>query len=339
MRKYFPVLLSKAGETKALTKLTQNVKDEIAPIIQVLPNGYDRIETFATAEWIFEGNEFFLDFSLCDQFDKVKTRTLITNLSSAGVNVVPVVQSNSDPKYITMLQTLFTNGTIANVCIRFSNGSGGFINLNAQVATLLGTLAINRNQSSILLDFGFVELHNYNIISALAINTISGISHKSDYNNIIMASSSFLENLSTLTPTGRLYRLQRYEWDIWQTVIAQPGFASVVNYGDYGAKYPFYSEANFRGSCSIKYTLPTEFIIYRGEISDHHPHGNGQYNIFAERLVRSVDYSGAAFSWGDNQIDFYARQLLTNPKKKTGNATSWVEISQNHHITMLHSIL
>lgn len=339
MKRYFPVLLSKAGEITALTNLSQNVKDEISPIIQVLADGYNRVENFASTEWSFDDNELFLDFSLCAPFDRARTRSLITNLVAAGVNVVPVLQSNSDTRYTALLQTLIANGTVSNVCIRFSNGSGGFININAQVATILGTLAINRTQSSILLDFGFVENHNYNMISALAINIITGINHKPDYNNIIVASSSFLENLSTLTPAGRLYRLQRYEWDIWQTLIAQPGFAGVVKYGDYGTKYPFYAEANFQGSCSIKYTLPTEFIIYRGEISGNHPQGNGQYIIFADRLVRSADYSGAGFSWGDTRIDFYAGQVLTNPRRQTGNATSWVEISQNHHITLLHSIL
>ncbi len=339
MKRYFPVLLSKAGEFTALTNLTQNVKDEISPIIQVLSDGYERVENFASTKWSFQGNKLFLDFSLCNPFDRAKTRSLIINLSAAGVNVIPVLQANSDARYSTLLQTLIANRTVSNTCIRFSNSSGGFININTQVAAVLGTLSITRGQASIFLDFGFVENHNYNMTAALAISIITGINHKSDYNNIIIASSSFPENLSSLIPAGRLYRLQRYEWDIWQTVIAQPTLTGLVIYGDYGTKYPFYTEANFQGSCSIKYTLPTEFIIYRGEISGNHPQGNGQYIIFADRLVRSTDYSGATFSWGDARIDFYASQVLTNPKRQTGNATTWVEISQNHHITLLHSIL
>jgi len=336
MKKYFPVLLSKAGEIKALSKLSPNVKEEIVPVIQVLTDGYDRVETFASTEWSFDDNKLFLDFSLCDPFDRARTRNLITNLSVAGVNVVPVLQTNSDARYTSLIQILIVNGLVSNVCIRFSNGSGGFLNINEQVATILRKLAINRNLTSVLLDFGFVENHNFNMVAALVITIINGINHKADYNNIILASSSFLENLTALTPPGRLYRLQRYEWDIWQTVIAQPGFAGTVKYGDYGTKYPFYAETNFQGSCSIKYTLPKEFVIYRGEISSNHAQGNGQYIIFADRLVRSADYSGAAFSWGDGQINFYAGP---NPERKTGNAKSWVEISQNHHITLLHSIL
>lgn len=339
MKRYFPILLSKAGEFVALSNLVQNVKDEIVPVIQVLPENYDRVETFASSDWVFSNNQLFLDFSLCDPFDRTATRNLIVNLNNAGVNVVPVVQTNSDARYIAVLQSLVSNGTVTEVCTRFSNASGGFINLDAQIATLLGTLVLNYNQASILLDFGLLENHNYNLIAALAIGIINGITNKEDYQNIIVASSSFLENLTSLAPAGRLYRLQRYEWDVWQTLQAQPNLADLIKYGDYGTKYPYYVESKFQGTCSIKYTLPTEFIVYRGELSGNHPQGNGQYIIFADRLVRSADYSGNGFSWGDAQIDFYASQILTDPKRKTGNSTTWVEISQNHHITMLHSLL
>lgn len=176
MKKYYPLLLSKAGEITALTNLSQNVKDEVSPVIQVLPDGFDRVENFASNEWVFDDNELLLDFSLCDPFERGRIRNLITNLSAVGVNVVTVIQSNSDARYYTLLQTLIANGTISDVCIRLSNGSGGFININAQVAAILGTLTLNRNQASILLDFGYVENHNYNMIAALAINTINGIS-------------------------------------------------------------------------------------------------------------------------------------------------------------------
>lgn len=337
MKKYFPILVSKAGELTALSNLTSAVKDDVAPVIQVLPDSYDRVEAFLP-NWSFSANEVYLDFSLCNPFDGAATRSLILGLINGGVNVIPVVQGNSNTQYTAIIQNLIASGDISLVCIRFSNSSGGFINITGQIATILGSLGIGRNQSSILLDFGFIEAHNYNNIAALATSIILGINNRSDFTNLILASSSFLENLSSLTPAGRLYRMQRYEWDIWQTLQAIPGLVGTIKYGDYGTKYPFYSEANFQGSCSIKYTLPSEFIVYRGEISGNHPQGNGQYNIFADRLVRSVDYSGAGFSWGDAQIDFYAGQLNV-PNKKTGNATSWVQISQNHHITLLNSLL
>lgn len=338
MKKYFPILLSKAGELTALSHLSRHVKDEVVPIIQMLSDDYNSAQTMFSTEWTFDDNELYLDFSLCAAFDKVLVRHLIINLVNSGVNVTPVIQHNSSTQYIALVENLIDKGHITNICIRFSNSSGGFININNQLDNLLTRLGVNRNQTSILLDFGFVDDHNYNTIAALAISIISGINHRHNYRDIIISSGSFLENLSSLTPAGRLYRLQRYEWDIWLALQSQQGITS-IKYSDYGTKYPYYTEANFQGTCSIKYTVETEFIIYRGEISGNHKEGNGQYIIFADRLVRSADYSGAVFSWGDGRIDFFAHQILTDPNRKTGNAKSWVEISQNHHITLLHSLL
>ena len=341
MKKYFPILLSKAGEIKALSNLTENVKDEIAPIMQVLPGEYNRVETFASEHWSFDDNQLFLDFSLCDPFQRTSTRNLICNLTLEGVNIVPVLQNNSDQGYIALIQTLIQEKIISNICIRFSNGSGGFLQINPQVASLLGSLAANRNQTSILIDFGFVDEDNYNTIAAVANTIIAGILNKHEYDNIIIASGSFLENLGALNPTDRPYRLQRYEWSIWQTLVMQPEYGSLVKYADYGTKHPVYSGIvqPYPASCSIKYTLENEFMIYRGEIAKNHRYGNGQYVIFSHSLVQTNDFSGANFSWGDGRISFYSGKSVTDTKREFGSSTTWVEISQNHHITLLHSIL
>lgn len=337
MKKYFPILLSKAGELCAISKLSQSVKDNICPIIQVLNDHYENVES-TFSKWNFPSNQLFLDFSLINPFNYGNTKSLISNLFQNGVNVIPIVQENSDPRYIKLVNDLLVASEISSVCLRFSNDSGVILNINTQISNLLAKIGFSRNQVSILLDYGFVEAHNYNTIAALAVSVISSMQIKL-YKNVIVASGSFLQNLSSLSPAGRIYRLPRYEWNIWQILQGQPNMTGLLKYGDYGAKYPYYSEANFQGSCSIKYTLPTEFIVYRGEISGNHQQGNGQYIIFADRLARSTDYYGNTFSWGNAQIDFYGGQALTDPKRKTGNAKNWVEISQNHHITLLDSLL
>jgi len=338
MKKYFPILLSKAGELCAISNLSQSVKNDICPVIQVLTDHYENVEsTFSS--WNFPSNQLFLDFSLSNPFNRKSIKNLIQNLFNEGVNIIPVVQENSNPHYITLLHDLLSDGEISSVCLRFSNSSGVILDINNQISALLTKIGVARNQASLLLDYGFVDSHNYNSIATLTLNLLTSVNNINDYQNVIVASGSFLENLTSLSPAGRTYRLPRLEWNIWQILQGQPNLAEIINYGDYGAKYPYNSEANFQGSCSIKYTLPTEFLVYRGEISSNHPQGNGQYITFADQLIRSIDYYGNTFSWGNERIDFYGGQTLTDPKRKTGNAKSWVEISQNHHITLLASLL
>jgi len=338
MKKYYPILLSKAGELTALSKLDQTSKNNTVPILQVLEEHISKIESFYS-HWNFAGNELFLDFSLTDPFNIRSVSALIRHLQANGVNVVPVVQENSNQIYLTLIRNLINNAEINKICIRFSNDNGGFFNINPTIRTLISGLGATPKQASLLLDFGFIKSLNLTQIEANAVNVIHSIQNREDYDNIIISSGSFLDNLGSLHPAGRVYRLPRFEWQLWSYLQAQTSITGTIKYSDYGTKHPVYSEANFQGSCSIKYTVVDEYVIYRGEKSSNHLDGNGQYVTFASRLVASTDYSGALFSWGDERIDFFASQLLNDPNRKTGNAGSWVEISQNHHITLLTSIL
>jgi hypothetical protein len=335
---YYPILLSKAGELTALSHLSNAVKQNVSPVIEILPNTLERVELHLTSNWLFEGNQILLDFSLFDPFDRTAVRAFFTRLIGQGINAIPVIQQNSDARYLALVQQLVAN-LGCKVCIRASNSSGGFVNYNNTVQTLVGQVGVTRANTILLLDLGYVQQNNYNILASLAVNIIQSVPQIAQWSDIVIASSSFPENLSALVPPGRLFRLQRYEWDIWLALQSVAVIAGFVSYGDFGTKYPFYSEANFQGSCSIKYTVEREFVIYRGEISGNHAQGNGQYIIFANRLIHTPDYSGNTFSWGDDQIDFYAHQVLTDPKRKTGNAKSWVEMSQNHHVTLIVDIL
>ena len=337
MKKYYPILLSKAGELTALSKLTQTSKEEVVPILQVLSKDISKIEAFHS-DWNFIGNELFLDFSLVADLDTSLIKKLIIDLQNNGVNIVPVVLENSTQEYLTLIKNLIYNLEVDKICIRFSNDNNGFLNINTSIKTLINNLGINSKQVSLLLDFGFIRSLNHKVIEGLAVNVINSITNLTDYENIIISSGSFLDNLGSLTPAGKVYRLPRYEWQLWNKLQAQQNINGTIKYSDYGTKHPIYAEANFQGSCSIKYTVIDEYVIYRGEKSGNHIDGNGQYLNFATQLVASRDYSGIGFSWGDERINFLASKLL-NPKRKPGNAGNWVEISQNHHITLLTSIL
>ncbi|MBA4300477.1 MAG: hypothetical protein C0433_10310 [Cyclobacterium sp.] len=338
MKKYYPILLSKPGELTALSKLDPTIMDEISPILQILDGTIERVKTFSEI-WGSRGNEVFLDFSLMKSFNSADISQLMSHLRAEGVNVIPVVHERNNKQYTPLVISLFGTGIIDAVCVRFSSTSGGFDNIDSKITSLFGIFGIQAHQVSVLLDFGLIEYSNYSMIASLASKVVHSIANKIIYKNVIVAAGSFPENLGSLSPAGRVYRLTRYEWDLWTALQFDTGVKGTITYSDYGTKHPYYSEANFQGSCSIKYTQEDEFVIYRGLKSGNHPDGNGQYLTFSRQLVSSSDYSGATFSWGDGRIDFYAQQIMTDPRKRTGNAGSWVEISQNHHITLLASLL
>lgn len=332
--KYYPILLSKAGELTALKQLTPNVKAETAPVIQVLEENFENVEALLVEEWNFQNNSVLLDFSLLDTNTYlVQIENLLRNCLNANVNVVPIVQTNSRSSYLNLIATLH-NTLGVQVCIRTSSFSGGFLNYNIEIGTLVNVISANLSNVFLLFDFAYVNAANYNAVLAQANGVISGITNANSYNDIIVASGSFPENLGPYAANA-LHLLNRFEWDLWLQLLQ---LDVPIKYSDYGTKHPISSPAGFLGSCSIKYSNAKQFVIYRGEVSNNHPLGNGQYIQFSKQLVASVYYSGIGFSWGDGKIDTMAAQAV-QPPHRPGNAKTWVEISQNHHITLLESLL
>ncbi len=338
MKKYFPILLSKAGELSALSHLSQSTKEEICPIIKVLPDTYNNVET-AFSSWNFEGNKLFLDFSLFTPFNSDHINNLMSNLTQKGVDITLVLQSNSPRSYTELIKRLLEQGKILNLCLRFPSDEDESHNISEKISTYLLRFNIEIGQISILLDYGYLNDQNYNLVSNSAIQKISSLTNLDQILNVIVASGSFPENLGSLSPSTTPHLLQRYEWNLWQALQNNVKTRGLIKYSDYGTKNPSYIVARFKGSCSIKYTLPSHYLIYRGELSQNHPHGNGQYIIFAKLLVQSTNYKGSTFCWGDQRISYHAEQQLTDPNNHPGNGQTWVAISQNHHISLVTSLL
>lgn len=339
--KYFPILLSKAGEFKALHKLDPIITSNISPIIEVLSGSLSRVQTNLINDWSFNGNQVLLDFSSYGQSlstDINDIKDLFDTLILSGVNVLPVIQQNSPAVLIHLTKHLFVKYN-RGICIRASNDGGGLTNYNASISSIMTQIGVTKTNTILLIDLGYAEGHNYNILAALAVNLIKSIPDINQWMEIIVASGSFPVDVSHLS-SNTVHRLTRYEWNIWNIINTDPAVKGIAKYGDYGNKNPVYGgDGGYPGSCSIKYTISNEFIIYRGLLARDHVEGNGQYIIFAARLIQTPEYSGAHFSWGDSEIYRIAHEVLTNVNRKPGSATTWVEITQNHHITLIYSIL
>ncbi|OYD41174.1 beta family protein [Sphingobacterium cellulitidis] len=339
MKKYFPLLLSKAGELNALKNLSDKVKDNISPILNVLQNSEEKIINFCSENWTFPNNQILFDFTHCDSITNYSIFGLIDPLLLVDVNVIPVVSSYSSPKIINEICSLLTSNKVKKLAIRliFENGD-----LN-KIQNIIDEFIIKTNLSTksilLLLDFGIVSLGTYPIYANFAKNKIQNLLNSTEYHEIIISSGSFPKNLTPFVSQDAPHLLKRYEWLLWNEITSNLGLNISLKYSDYGTKHPIFEESNFLGTCSIKYSTENYFIIYRGEKSSNHKDGNGQYINYANLLIKSNNYPGSGFSWGDYRINEIASQISNTKKKKPGNSTSWVEISQNHHITLIEGLL
>ena len=336
MKKYYPILLSKAGELSALSHLSDNVKNEISPVIQVLSENLEATENFLKLHWLFPENQVLLDFSLFENLDEniPAIQLFFSRITEDGVRAIPVIQNNSSDEYFDFVKE-YISQTSQQVCIRASNDSGGFINFNEQTQSIITSLETDSNNTIVLVDLAYVQSSNYTTLAALSILTIESLLNVNpNWYDIVLASGSFPENLAGMVPS-RVYELDRYEWHIWYLILDNPKLKSVVKYGDYGTKNPVYlADVNFAGTSSIKYTTENHFVIYRGELPKNNQRGMGQYIDQAAILVTTPIYSGENFSWGDLRINEIATQ-----NNRSGNPKTWVEISQNHHVSLITSLL
>ena len=263
---------------------------------------------------------------------------MLVRLIKKGVNVVPAIHIHSSSKYVEMVKLIVVEYRL-NVCIRTSDIDGGVDRFKMNAEKIFEILAIDTSRIILLLDLGYVKMEIINSLSAATKNAIKSLKTPvSNWLNIVVAAGSFPEDL-TYVKNPNPNKLPRHEWEIWKHIHKDPDLL-LVNYGDFGTKYPMLKDvALFAPTVSLKYTTEEYFIIYKGLKSEDHPNGHGQYITHASNIVKSRDYSGKTFSWGDLKIYEISNENIANNKRKTGSSTTWVQISQNHHISLINSLL
>lgn len=101
MKKYFPFLKSKGGELVAISQLSQAQKDNIAPVIELLPNSIEAVKKTLMANWAFKDNQILIDPKIFDESEDLsEVEELFEIISLLGVNAVPVVNISSSENYI-----------------------------------------------------------------------------------------------------------------------------------------------------------------------------------------------------------------------------------------------
>lgn len=356
MKKYYPILLSKKGEIVALQHLQQRTKDSVCPVIEIVDDSLekrvkeksgdfkivykDELENFLKTHWSFFDNQIILDFSLVTNLDnKISLiRKLIKSLINSGVNIVPALQINSVSNYYQLVKEFIMSDDI-NICWRSCENSGGFDQFKEAIDKFLPYVKLEPKKIILLIDIGYAKGDRYNTLGDLTMTIIKSLDQKvDDWYSVVIASSSFPENLTEFDKKGNPNKIPRYEWKIWKRLKNDPALTG-IQYGDFGTKYPFYTEANFAGTISIKYTTENDFLIYKGVLTTEHALGHKQYISHSQKLIKSQDYFGKDFSWGDKRIFEIASQNQEEETSKPGSPTVWVQISQNHHIELISSLL
>lgn len=359
MKSYYPILCSKKGELVAMQHLTQDVKESISPVVQIMRNTIEKpdkdenenlLGTYTykpfvaqnlKTHWNFSGNQILLDFSLFEglEFNVRFIESLMSNLADNGVNVVPVIQSNSPEIYLDLIKQFILKYN-CEIAFRTSNDTGGFLDYNNHVSSLRQEIGLDPENIILILDMGQVEADSYNFMATLAGTTIRLLENGiNDWKDIVVTAGSFPKDLSNFQPQDEAYRIPRYEW-LMNIELTRSEEFGAIKYGDYGTRYAIYEDVSYQGTISLKYSSVNNYLIFRGIRTGDHPYGHGQFITHCENLITLDDYSGEDFSWGDLK---YKETSQYDPNdeegRRTGGPQNWVEWSQNHHISLMTTLL
>ena len=354
MKNYYPILASKTGELDALRKLDKEVKKDICPVIEIIESTIykskkDRdtkkyYQTYDDAYfqkldkyWSFDENQIFIDFNTLDNIQAHLgfIKKLFGILVNQDMNFGLVVQSNSNKKYKRIVQELCNDYEI-QLCARFSNSSGGFLNLDSEIKDILDFYDIELGDLSLLIDLGKISEDNYNVNGSTVGLALKGLKNYnlSEFDDVIVSSSSFPKDLGGFEDRDEPHIITRFEKLLFDN-LTKSGLD--IKYSDYGSKSADSEDVRYMGSISLKYSTLGEYIIFRGVRTIDHKLGHNQFIKHCRNLVTMKEYHGDDYSHGDKRYQEISEEDLVGGSP--GNSTQWVEYSQNHHITMISNNL
>ena len=321
---YTPIVKWKAGERQALQQLSPAVKAQVRPLIEMVkPSAAFPDEL----QRVWGSSEVLLDARpVEDEPPPAGASWLAWSIAESAkrnLRLVPVATTDGDLISAAELARIYRRGCALRVpqSVLFEDA------LRDRVSDAIGQLGLGAEEIDLILDLGAVDESSVRATRTAALSVASLVAPAWPWRSVVLAAGSYPESLSGV-PRG-LSRVRRLDRDVWKHIAAH--VETDIGFADYGAGHPIlpdidYSKATM--SAKVTYSTPDEWIIVKGQKISDHPKGWGQTVELCRLLLNEPDFDGAAASWGDEFIDNVA-----NLQDRTGNATTWVAVKTNRHIT------
>jgi hypothetical protein len=344
---YVPALRWKRGEVRAVENLKNTTQRQIIPLIDLMPHAYDPAEdggndpaleerVRADARNLRRARRDRLAWvDLSDQDADARAGGLhlvdyfFRTASDENCAAVPVVRLGADDDYIDAVRSVAARdgrGAVIRIVVPEFEGD----DYDSAITELVDELELERPAIDIVLDMR-AEVIPIPAQSRVARAVLDDIPNIDDWRSIVLASGAFPVDLSGLAVGQN--RIPRHDWHLWRHVSDREPARQPI-YGDYTVRHPELADdfdpRLVNMSASVRYTLDEEWLVLRGRgVRTPGTGGFQQYVGHAQQLTRMPEYSGAAFSWGDNRI-----MDIANAAATSGNSETWISISVNHHIEL-----
>jgi hypothetical protein len=361
---YVPILKWKRAEQGALFDLSENKKDILMPLIELVmpkprsetvkkgeppkpPKSFEEkyaevIESFkskriseipAEIEEVWKKRPIFLDFSLLypevrfDAFNQIAKEC-----ANRSMGVVPVFNIDDDESFkASALKLHLEDG--ADLCIRLTAINLTNIDLlNWHLKKYLSLVEEGSSRIYLLID---LKENDRPADYMLAVERSQDIIGLQKWEGLIIACGSFPVDLSDCK-RDKDNHLPRQDWLNWQDAITRLTLKRALTFADYGIRCPIYIEQYqfLEPTASVKYTIRDSWWVVKGEKRKYE-----HFLAAAKQIATNERYFGADFSSGDTYIqekslhfDIYA---LDPSVKGTGTTELWLKAGMNHHLSLV----
>lgn len=339
---YVPILRWKEAERLALGDLEEDVRSQMTPLVQFVPESIHVGKRRPTVNQMLQKNvedmkerwgtrPLLVDLLHIDPVLRVGGRThplafLAEQARTTSVSMVPVTGLRRDAAYQIAVAEVVAEDR-KGACLRLFRNDLGSPNLREQVLQLLGQLGLDPTHVDLVVD---LQCFNGNCPSIDKVSSL--LPELRHWRSFSLASGAFSRDLTQFKTPG-IYSLPRLDWQAWNRQI-EPGRSLIrrLTYSDYGIYHPIYAPPQFPNpSASIRYTSHEKWVIMRGEgIRNEGGPGHAQWPANAHLLCGTAEFCGATFSAGDA----YIFDKASHPARP-GTPGTWLQAGFNHHLTFV----
>jgi len=342
---YVPILKWRQGEYLALERLESDIKDEVMPLVEIPPIGWD-FERGCLAKTIDEhlekfshryrlkwgGRHAFVDLLLLDPSHRMSDNShpvsyIFKGLRQNVEHVIPVTGLSRDSDYQEAVRKVVeedNNGL--SVRLLFEDIVKSDVNVLLEALSIFHN--INFGDMDIVLDLESPNFHPIGQFARALLIAILRLPKLSQFRTFTIVATSFPKSMGKMKKGSQI--IERSEWLLYQALITMSSKLEVrPQFGDYAIAYPLLPEQDMRllkPAASLRYTVEGGWYIGKG--TNVRDNGFGQYVDICKSLVRSGYFLGQDFSKGDMYIFECSER-----RGSTGNLSVWRWVGTNHHIT------
>ncbi|MEN1968882.1 hypothetical protein WMZ97_12520 [Lentibacillus sp. N15] len=338
--KYYPILKWKMGEKIALERLSKNVINKIAPIIEVVESE-KKIDILREIRQINGFDKIFLDTSYVEDDNSGYLENLMIEAGSKGLPIYPVL-SYDEFKYRAD-NFIKSDELLVKIAIPEDLDGDDYNTMFDSIKKWINKCDVNL---SVLLDLGLIENRmDANRQYAELKRVLDKYIMELNINNIIISVTSFPDDLSDISSGGENF-YKRFDIKIFTRLMESKEFHALnekICYSDYGVTKFTESEIDFsRLRYGIlpkaRYTTKDDYWILKGKRDNYTKEWIMNHQTLAQTIFSSSYYYGENFSFGDYDIMERALGHKKDSPEKTvgpGSNTNWVTIAVSHHIPVV----